>query len=135
MVIAIQPIMNKEILMKKLLPIAAIIATTVSFASLADSAHSMHMSPPATNDMQKELSQSMDKMHSDMAKSMNEQNADIAFAQGMIAHHLGAIDMAKIELKYGTDPEMRKLAEEIINAQGPEIEQMQQWLEKNQNKK
>lgn len=48
----------------------------------------------------------------------------------MIAHHLGAIEMAKIELKYGTDPEMKKLAEQIINAQGPEIEQMQKWLEK-----
>lgn len=121
--------------MKKLIPIAAILASTLSFVTFADSTHSMHMSPPATNEMQKELSQSMDKMHSDMAKSMSEQNADIAFAQGMIAHHLGAIDMAKIELKYGTDPEMRKLAEEIINAQGPEIEQMQKWLKNNQTKK
>lgn len=131
MVIAIQPVMNKEIIMKKLLPLAALIASTFSFTTFADTTHSMHMSPPATNEMQKELNQSMDKMHSEMANSMNEQNADIAFAQGMIAHHLGAIDMAKIELKYGTDPEMRKLAEEIINAQGPEIEQMQKWLEKN----
>ncbi|EKT57320.1 DUF305 domain-containing protein [Providencia sneebia] len=117
--------------MKKLLPIAAVMLTTMSFNVFANSEHSAHMSSPAKTDMQKELMQSMNKMHSDMAKSMNEQNADVAFAEGMIAHHLGAIDMAKIELKYGTDPEMRKLAENIINAQGPEIEQMQKWLEKN----
>ncbi|ELZ5939098.1 MULTISPECIES: CopM family metallochaperone [Providencia] len=121
--------------MKKILPIATLIAASVSLSAFANSDHSMHMSSSATNEMQKELNQSMDKMHSDMAKSMNEQNADVAFAQGMIAHHLGAIEMAKIELKYGTDPEMKKLAEQIINAQGPEIEQMQKWLEKNKDKK
>ena len=36
--------------------------------------------------------------------------------------------MAQIELKYGSDPEMRKLAQDIIDAQGPEIKQMQDWL-------
>lgn len=39
--------------------------------------------------------------------------------------------MAKTQLKYGRDPEMRKLAEDIINAQQPEIDQMQAWLKKN----
>lgn len=91
--------------------------------------------PHNSSPMQKELNDSMNKMHADMAKGMNTDNADVAFADGMIAHHLGAIDMAKIELKYGTDPEMRKLAQAIIDAQGPEIEQMQKWLEKNKTNK
>lgn len=121
--------------MKKSLPITAILAVTISFGALANSVHSTHNTSPVMNEMQKELSQSMDKMHADMAKSINEENADVAFAEGMIAHHMGAIDMAKIELKYGTDPEMKKLAEEIINAQEPEIKQMQKWLEKNKDKK
>lgn len=115
--------------MKKILPIIAILISAISFGSMANSTH-MNMQQN-NSPMQKELMQSMNKMHADMAKSMNSDNADIAFADGMIAHHLGAIDMAKIELKYGKDPEMRKLAQAIIDAQGPEIAQMQKWLKKN----
>lgn len=58
-------------------------------------------------------------------------NADIDFIRGMIAHHQGAIDMAKVVLDHGTDPEVKKLAEEIIAAQEGEIAWMQDWLAKN----
>ncbi len=120
--------------MKKILPTAVILMSALSFGAMANNAH-MNMktdTPHNSSPMQKELNDSMNKMHADMARGMNTDNADVAFADGMIAHHLGAIDMAKIELKYGTDPEMRKLAQAIIDAQGPEIEQMQKWLEKKQ---
>lgn len=107
---------------------------SLSFGAIANNSHmNMNMSTnvaQSNSPMNQELMDSMNKMHENMAKGMNSANADVAFAQGMIAHHLGAIDMAKIELKYGTDPEMRKLAQAIIDAQGPEIEQMQKWLEK-----
>jgi len=46
----------------------------------------------------------------------------------MIPHHQGAIDMPKVELKYGKDPELRKLAEGIVAAEESEIEMMQTWL-------
>ncbi len=58
-------------------------------------------------------------------------NADVDFVRGMIAHHQGAIDMARIVLEHGTDPEVKKLAEEIIAAQESEISWMTDWLEKN----
>lgn len=58
-------------------------------------------------------------------------NADIDFIRGMIAHHQGAIDMAKVVLDHGTDPEVKKLAEDIIAAQEGEIAWMQDWLAKN----
>ncbi|CAK9884072.1 MAG: hypothetical protein XXXJIFNMEKO3_00453 [Candidatus Erwinia impunctatus] len=70
----------------------------------------------------------MHKMNQDMMAGMANADPDIAFAEGMTAHHQGAIDMAKTELKYGKDPAMRKLAEEIIKAQQPEIDRMQAWL-------
>ncbi|CAH6636239.1 hypothetical protein FBBNIHIM_05345 [Pseudocitrobacter vendiensis] len=56
-------------------------------------------------------------MHDKMMGSVNESDPDKAFAKGMVAHHEGAIAMAETELKYGRDPEMRKLAQDIIKAQ------------------
>ncbi len=123
--------------MKKILPTVVILMSTLSFGAIANNTPmNMDMSTSHNNSpMQQELNDSMNKMHTEMAKGMNTDNADVAFSDGMIAHHLGAIDMAKIELKYGTDPEMRKLAQAIIDAQGPEIEQMQKWREKNKANK
>ena len=55
-------------------------------------------------------------------------NADRDFIVGMVPHHQGAVDNAKIVLQYGTDPEVRKFAESVIAAQEAEIKWMNEWL-------
>ena len=69
------------------------------------------------------------KMHAAMAITYSG-DADVDFAKGMIPHHEGAIDMAKIVIAFGSDPEIRQLAEGIIKAQESEIALMQEWLKK-----
>ncbi|HYE00383.1 MAG TPA: DUF305 domain-containing protein [Alphaproteobacteria bacterium] len=71
-----------------------------------------------------------DRMHRDMGVKLTG-DADRDFAAGMIPHHQGAIDMAKIVLEHGRDPELRKLAEDIVAAQEKEIAQLRAWLQRN----
>ena len=52
---------------------------------------------------------------------------DLAFLDMMAAHHQGAIDMANTELKDGSLPEITRLAEQIIDTQQDEIDQLQRW--------
>lgn len=68
-----------------------------------------------------------EKMHAGMAVPSTG-NADVDFVRGMMAHHRGAIEMAEAVLLYGKDPEVKKLAEGIINAQEAEVRQMRKWL-------
>lgn len=65
-----------------------------------------------------------------MMKAMQQPmtgDADRDFAAMMIAHHQGAIDMANVELRYGKDPQLRELAQDIIQAQEKEIAVMREW--------
>lgn len=84
------------------------------------------------NHVQENMRRMMVTMPAMHAGMMNE-DADMAFACGMIAHHQGAIDMAQVLLEHGDDEQMRALAEEIIAAQVGEIEQMTTWLAENAN--
>ena len=123
--------------MKKLMTFITLSAIAISnYAQANGQPHQAHMnmSMSADSAMQQELMQGMNQMHQDMMAAAQYKDPDVAFAAGMLPHHIGAVKMAEVELKYGKDPEMRKLAEDIINAQQAEIEQMQKWL-KAHNKK
>lgn len=66
-------------------------------------------------------------MHADMDLAFTG-DADVDFLRGMIPHHEGAVAMAEILLEHGSDPETRKLAEEIIAAPEAEIAWMKARL-------
>jgi uncharacterized protein (DUF305 family) len=74
------------------------------------------------------LTETMSTMHDAMHDVQLTAKPDIDFARLMIPHHQGAIDMAKVELLFGTDARLRRLAQEIIVTQGSEIQLMQKIL-------
>ncbi len=67
-----------------------------------------------------------DRMHAGMADIPAD--ADVAFMQGMLAHHQGAVEMSEVALKYAKDEQARDLAARVIAAQKAEIAEMQAWL-------
>ena len=73
--------------------------------------------------------EAMMKMNIPMMATHMIKDPDLAFHCGMIAHHAGAIAMSEVELKYGKDEASKAMAQKIIDAQGPEIEEMTAWVE------
>jgi uncharacterized protein (DUF305 family) len=78
------------------------------------------------------LARAMVKMHDEMSATKQTGIADTDFVRLMLPHHQAAIDMARAQLMYGKDPEIRRLAQEIITDQQSEIELMQLWLKRRQ---
>jgi uncharacterized protein (DUF305 family) len=71
-----------------------------------------------------DLDKSMERMHVEMQKVHYSGNADADFASLMVPHHQGAVQMAEVELQFGSDPRLRRLAQEIILTQQSEIDVM-----------
>lgn len=63
------------------------------------------------------------------AEAAAHNDADVAFVQGMIPHHMQAIDMSELTAGRAAAPQVTDLAAAIAQAQGPEIQQMQGFLQ------
>ena len=74
------------------------------------------------------LRENLEQMHAAMNSIKSSGDSDVDFVKLMLPHHQAAINMAKTQLVYGSDPQMRRLAQEIITDQQSEIEVMQLWL-------
>ena len=124
-----------------------LVAIAIVVAAIGTTAFAQHVHQPdsaaapqkVTDDMAPKpgdaaSSKAYKEAHAKMMHDMHQTftgNADVDFMTGMIPHHQGAIDMAKVLLKYGKDAETRKLAEQIIADQEREIALMQAWLRRN----
>ena len=114
-------------------PIATLTLAAL-FALPAAAQHAGHAMPAAaaSSPSTAAYQAANDKMHQGMTMTYTG-NPDRDFLAGMIPHHQGAIDMAEVLLEHGEDEQMRVLAQEIIDAQVGEIEQMTTWLAENAN--
>jgi len=112
-----------------LFAILILLASNLTLDAQQQDSHS-HSSKAAVQPEWAELMGSMDNMHATMASTEPSGNADVDFVNLMLSHHQAAVDMAKTELMYGKDPQMRRLAQDIITAQQSEIETMQLWLKR-----
>jgi uncharacterized protein (DUF305 family) len=116
--------MGAKSLMYKMILVTALVAgPNLGTAQMADhSGHAMGSSPDAQawEDINA-------RMHEDMMIEYTG-DPDVDFILGMIPHHQGAVEMAEYVLQHGQDPEVRALAQSIIDSQEAEIVMMQEWL-------
>ena len=81
-------------------------------------------------DYQQAFGLGMREMNTNMMAGMMQNDADVAFVCGMIAHHMGAISMAETELAKGDNQAAKTMAQKVIDQQKAEIEEMKAWLDK-----
>ena len=99
---------------------AAASSTSAAGASATSTPSAMMTSPM--------MSGQTSAMMSPPAASADHNAADLSFAQQMIVHHQGAVEMADLAPSRAANQDVKDLAAKIKAAQAPEIEQMQTWL-------
>lgn len=118
----------------KTLPLVAAIALICSAPAFAQSSHGSHTMPPAPSPASAEYMKSMTGMDKAMRGMKMTGDPSKDFVLMMKPHHQAAVEMAQTYLKYGKDPMLTKMANDIIKSQNEEIGAMDDWLKKNGGK-
>lgn len=81
-------------------------------------------------DFYTEMERTVQKSNNDMVTIPVSGDVDMDFAGAMIPHQQGTVDLAKLELQYGKDPAMRKIAQKIVESQPKDITELQKAAER-----
>ena len=105
-------------------------ASMPSMSSTAEAQSAPASSQGARGDSTAAYKAADERMMKSMEGAAYTGKADEDFVSHMIPHHQGAVDMAEVEIRYGKDPQLKKLAERIVASQRKEIQFMKSWQAK-----
>src|ERR1700733_2556371 len=125
---------SRSFVRKRVISLATTVAVSATSFAFAEDPPKMHhvrgtvpiqtvADRPEEQPFLSENAAAMDKMMADMTIKPSG-DVDRDFVAMMVPHHQGAIDMAKAELKYGHNEQLRRLAQEIVVTQQQEISEM-----------
>lgn len=115
--------------MKKIL--FALFLLTIVLINTISSDHCLYAQSPSANivksqDYYSDYTDIFNKMKKGMSFAPSTDNVSLDFVLHMIPHHEGAINMSKAIIKYGTNDDVKKIAQNIITSQEAEMSIMQQ---------
>lgn len=97
-------------------------------AFLRSHSNRMQLSKADCEKFMMEMMSSMEKMMMGMEKLQDINDVDVQFAEQMIIHHQSALEMSKIELKWGHEPAAKAEAQMIIDEQSAEVEELKAFI-------